>query len=249
MIRYVWKEKVYFNEDAASDFARLAKALYMKIVDYQATLLIHMHQNPPRRWVRDVFKAGDWESRIQKIKELDLECKQLTDDIDAVRAQRWREDEQQWQQGLLQQHRNEKEKTNLQMLYSNYEAGKNANPIRVSGTCEWFLRHPDFLSWRQSQCSSLLWLSADPGCGKSVLSKYLTDCKGEVLSLNPGISMICYFSSRMEMLIVWMEQRRYALCYIKSSCSSPGYMNTRKKTSSARVKGFSLTLMRYGRYS
>lgn len=193
MARYVWKEKVYLNEDAASDFTRLVKPLYTQIIDYQATLLVHMYRNPPRRWVKNVFKAGDWENRIKRIKELDFECEQLTGDIDIGRAQQWREDERQWQQGLLRQHRNEKEKENLRKLYSNYESGKNANPMRVAGTCEWFLGHPDFLAWRQSQCSGLLWLSGDPGCGKSVLSKHLVDCKGEVLSLNPGISTICYF--------------------------------------------------------
>jgi hypothetical protein len=45
----------------------------------------------------------------------------------------------------------------------------------VSGTCEWFLTHPKFLEWQESKTSSLLWLSADPGCGKSVLSKSLLD--------------------------------------------------------------------------
>jgi hypothetical protein len=45
----------------------------------------------------------------------------------------------------------------------------------VPGTCEWFLTHPKFLEWQESKTSSLLWLSADPGCGKSVLSKSLVD--------------------------------------------------------------------------
>ncbi|KAH8435052.1 uncharacterized protein LDX57_012681 [Aspergillus melleus] len=58
---------------------------------------------------------------------------------------------------------------------SNYELFKARNPDRVDGTCQWFLEHPTFVEWRDRKTSSLLWLSADPGCGKSVLSKSLVD--------------------------------------------------------------------------
>ncbi|KAL6818968.1 ankyrin repeat-containing domain protein [Trichoderma camerunense] len=58
---------------------------------------------------------------------------------------------------------------------SNYEMFKARNPDRVNGTCQWFLEHPTFIQWRDSTRSSLLWVSADPGCGKSVLAKSLVD--------------------------------------------------------------------------
>ncbi|KAK0718459.1 hypothetical protein B0T26DRAFT_331853 [Lasiosphaeria miniovina] len=35
--------------------------------------------------------------------------------------------------------------------------------------------HPLFRNWQQSNAASLLWVSADPGCGKSVLARYLAD--------------------------------------------------------------------------
>lgn len=35
--------------------------------------------------------------------------------------------------------------------------------------------HDDFHRWRDSVSSSMLWVSANPGCGKSVLAKYLVD--------------------------------------------------------------------------
>ncbi|OCK93014.1 uncharacterized protein K441DRAFT_613744 [Cenococcum geophilum 1.58] len=60
---------------------------------------------------------------------------------------------------------------------SNYESYKNINPKRVSGTCAWFLEHQKFQSWKASDGDNLLWLSADPGCGKSVLSRALIDEK------------------------------------------------------------------------
>ncbi|KAI0423611.1 hypothetical protein F5Y09DRAFT_348659 [Xylaria sp. FL1042] len=62
----------------------------------------------------------------------------------------------------------------LRPLYTSpYEDRKNRNPKRADGTCECFTAHRLFQNWRREP-SSLLWVSADPGCGKSVLAKYLT---------------------------------------------------------------------------
>jgi hypothetical protein len=72
---------------------------------------------------------------------------------------------------------------------SDYEKHKARNPDRVDGTCQWFLQHPKFRNWRDSKISGLLWVSADPGCGKSVLSKSLVD--NELLSTKSRTT--CYF--------------------------------------------------------
>ncbi|MCJ1251264.1 hypothetical protein MMC30_008495 [Trapelia coarctata] len=58
---------------------------------------------------------------------------------------------------------------------SDYESHKERNPDRVEGTCRWFLEHSHFQYWWKSKTSKLLWVSADPGCGKSVLAKSLVD--------------------------------------------------------------------------
>ncbi|KFY39182.1 hypothetical protein V495_06100 [Pseudogymnoascus sp. VKM F-4514 (FW-929)] len=56
-----------------------------------------------------------------------------------------------------------------------YQRYKDRNNYPVKGTCQWFLRHPNYTSWRDSKSSSILWVSADSGSGKSVLSKLLVD--------------------------------------------------------------------------
>ena len=70
-----------------------------------------------------------------------------------------------------------------------YRDRKDRNPERVDGTCEWFTNHLLFRTWQESRTSSLLWVSADPGCGKSVLAKYLVD---DVLP-STGTRTTCYF--------------------------------------------------------
>ncbi|KAJ9654757.1 hypothetical protein H2198_006275, partial [Neophaeococcomyces mojaviensis] len=72
---------------------------------------------------------------------------------------------------------------------STYELFKNVNPDRVDGTCQWVLSHPQYLQWYTKAHDDLLWISADPGCGKSVLAKSLVDNELR----NREEHTICYF--------------------------------------------------------
>ncbi|KAK6080193.1 hypothetical protein SCUP515_03618 [Seiridium cupressi] len=77
----------------------------------------------------------------------------------------------------------------LQRLFTSpYENRKNRNPKRANSTCEWFTAHRLFQNWRK-ETSALLWVSADPGCGKSVLARYLVD---DLFPSNPTRTT-CYF--------------------------------------------------------
>ena len=160
--------------------------LYTSILEYEANLLLHLHRTPVKDWASSVFNTGDWTKHAKRIQELESRCRDITNVIA-------RNEDRQWQSEMLQQPRREEENRNLRMLYSNYEAGKNVNPERIAGTCEWFLTHDKFLDWQQSQCSRLLWLSADPGCGKSVLAKHLVDGREKILTVNLEPTIICYF--------------------------------------------------------
>lgn len=69
-----------------------------------------------------------------------------------------------------------------------YEWYKDRIKERVKGTCKWFLNQADFEDWTRRD-SGLLIVTADPGCGKSVLAKYLIEHE-----LPTRLSAtICYF--------------------------------------------------------
>ena len=194
MTVYEWQEKTYLHhDDAKSSFKDSLIGLYTMMLSYQATLLVHLRQNSPTQWLDSVVKAGDWSSRLEDIRGQDAKCRFIANAISEYLREKWHIEETKWQQDLLQQPRLAEENNNLKKLYSNYEAGKNVNPARVPGTCRWFLDHPGFLTWRKSQSSRLLWLSADPGCGKSVLAKYLVDRRGEAMSIQNTEPTVCYF--------------------------------------------------------
>ncbi|KAH7085842.1 hypothetical protein BKA63DRAFT_27723 [Paraphoma chrysanthemicola] len=85
----------------------------------------------------------------------------------------------------------EKAKAFLRSLLSRscpYEDRKNVAETRIPGTCQWFINHERFKHWRDVGQSSLLWVSADPGSGKSVLARYLVD---EILQ--DSTKTLCYF--------------------------------------------------------
>ncbi|KAF6824090.1 ankyrin repeat protein [Colletotrichum plurivorum] len=70
-----------------------------------------------------------------------------------------------------------------------YESQRLSVEKPVKGTCQWFIRHKAFISWLEEASSTLLWVTANPGCGKTVLSGFLID----VLSKPPIDSTVCHF--------------------------------------------------------
>lgn len=82
-----------------------------------------------------------------------------------------------------------------------YEWYKNRVEERVDNTCLWFLQHENFQKWLQTESGPLL-VSADPGCGKSVLARYLVN------SYLPRSATICYFFFKDKV----QEKVRQALC-------------------------------------
>jgi hypothetical protein len=71
---------------------------------------------------------------------------------------------------------------------------KDFNDRCLEGTCKWFLTHDTFRSWRAKPTSSILWVSAGAGCGKSVLTRSLIDER--LLTNKVTTSSVCYFFFR-----------------------------------------------------
>ena len=74
-------------------------------------------------------------------------------------------------------------------LEAPYRDRKNRHPERIPGTCEWFVAHELFRGWHERKSSTMLRVSADPGCRKSVLVKYPVD---SILATAQSRT-ICYF--------------------------------------------------------
>ncbi|KAF5258984.1 hypothetical protein FOXYS1_10420, partial [Fusarium oxysporum] len=61
--------------------------------------------------------------------------------------------------------------------FEQIDSRKTTIKTAYSKTCRWFLKHPDYLSWldseKQSQHHGFLWIRGKPGAGKSIIMKFI----------------------------------------------------------------------------
>ncbi|OJI83882.1 hypothetical protein ASPTUDRAFT_190314 [Aspergillus tubingensis CBS 134.48] len=143
-----------------------------------STEVSRRHLNEVEQSTRHNFES------MQKL--LPLAQRHLEVDMEALNLQRQMHEEalsdkEQKCRQLFRLARNEED--------SSYELYKSRVDDRLEGTCEWFLEQPHFNQWLDND-RGLLIVSADPGCGKSVLAKHLID--NVLPQCNPSAT-ICYF--------------------------------------------------------
>ncbi|KAJ4863764.1 ankyrin repeats (3 copies) domain-containing protein [Trichoderma breve] len=204
----IWEETCLLSLNKSSYEQYLAK-LYSVIIEYQARVLCHLSRRQLSREWNDIINPEEWDKKIQEIRRLDEECRNTLHVVNADQIERdWREQliEMQESRGFLgkthntllesgaeiqENYEDQRERALLQTLSSDYEGHKDLIPRKMEGTFEWFFADERFRNWRNSNVSSLLFVSADPGWGKSVLSRSLIDERR--LSTNATTSIVCHF--------------------------------------------------------
>ncbi|KAI1390144.1 ankyrin repeat-containing domain protein [Hypoxylon trugodes] len=190
--------------------------LYMTLLKYEILSVVYCyHNHPVVRDMKTIIGFDDWEGRLQRIKLLEVDFRddltqyasgefvrhlhklshsndQLGEIISDIRQISEHQsillkttlENQQTEQAHHQSRLTGKFKTNL-----NYEERMKFNPDHIPGTCEWFRTHEMFKQW-QGKANGLLLVSADPGCGKSVLSRHLIE---NIPMSNDPTATVCYF--------------------------------------------------------
>lgn len=179
--------------------------LYSKILQYEAQVVCYFVRPKVFQYGRDIIKVDDWTVLLADIKKIDNECKDVYSVIGSNSLHKGLDDQkkqmeslyvdllgsldglQDTAEGILQDGKDknkvqegwrwEDEKSEcLQNFYtSEYETFKARIEDRVPNTCQWLLCNEKYRKWLETSTSDLLWVTADPGCGKSVLSKSLVD--------------------------------------------------------------------------
>ena len=209
---YKLKERLYLrvvDKPAHPDFVQAVVELYSNIFEYQARLVCHLSQSPLKRGIRGTLELDDWRGMMKRIKTSSDSCTQYCTLSDRTREKEFFDSESTHmlqsldiQKRILdmfetskasrqQDRRDDQEAELLETLASDYKSDKDSVSARVPGTCEWFFEDDRFLEWRDSKHSRLLWVSAGPGCGKSVLSRSLIDERRVCTSAMT--STVCYF--------------------------------------------------------
>lgn len=168
------------------------------------------------RYGREIFKTDDWAALTKQIQALEIRCTEIASDLGRERIesalqasdrtlQRGMQDVQQElkrtaneieKQTIMQStwRQTDEERNCVQLFrHSNpYENQKNRTAKRVLETGKWFLENQNFLNWRDNDGPDLLWLSAKPGSGKSVIARTLVD-EELVISSQQTNTAVCYF--------------------------------------------------------
>ena len=180
------------------------KRLYTLVLMFQAQTIRRLSQNTWIGTTRDAFLRDDWNEMLQGIKDQEIICQKLFDTVKHEVSIESRDKKQEQRvRSLLEKlddikdtisglHRGDEETKCFETLRtSDYRAAKDRNPQRLPGTCRWFLEHPKYQEWTaQPPISRLLWVSADPGCGKSVLARTLVD--------QYDLGSVCYYFFKNE---------------------------------------------------
>lgn len=179
----VVRQDMYFDNASVpphDNYIRATVELYSCIFEYQIRVFNYVSQKSGKRWIKSVVQADDWPAMREKVFSAEQKCKSLMHLTDTQEVRRRRAQDEK-KQALLQD----------LATASNYKTDKNFVSARTTGTCEWFFEDQTFQQWRECPESSLLWVTAGPGCGKSVLARALID-EGRV-SKNVVSSTVCYF--------------------------------------------------------
>lgn len=199
-------------------FEETIVSLYSKVLEYQARCVCILSQPKAFRVLKDIFRIENQDSLLVEIKDCDTECANYFGILDQALLLREYSKQQQHHDSLLlsvtqgfsllqataketlfrQQcsERNEQEQLCLHQLRGsvNYEKNKDRDQqgLRIPNTCRWVLDNSKFIDWRDGNSQGFLLITADAGCGKSVLVRSLIDEK----QLGPVDTVVCYYFFR-----------------------------------------------------
>ncbi|KAF3077113.1 hypothetical protein CFAM422_000594 [Trichoderma lentiforme] len=154
-------------------YAAMVAAMYAKDLIY----LIPPNRVQTEKKISDIlseYRDVAREHRDVAKEHLDV----VMEDIQTQEEERHRQEEESCHQ-LFRLTRSDRDAT--------YEWYKDRVEKRVENTCLWFLQHEHFQMWVKQDSGPLL-VSADPGCGKSVLARHLVDAV-----LPRPETTVCYF--------------------------------------------------------
>ncbi|KAK8172547.1 hypothetical protein BKA80DRAFT_299371 [Phyllosticta citrichinensis] len=174
--------------------------LYSGVLEYQLLSVSRLYRNRASNAVRDMTTWDDWGDKLSSIQKKEASVDEEADRIgwNQSREHLSKINEQlddYFHQLLDIERQNLEVSKKIQNATSNhlqlaltqverdcistfaqveYMKYKSTVPSQVPGTCEWFTNDPLFQEWLNKK-SRFLIISAGPGCGKSVLTKYLIE--------------------------------------------------------------------------
>ncbi|KAK0386653.1 hypothetical protein NLU13_6488 [Sarocladium strictum] len=220
--------------DEFETFDEQVLELFREIIEFQVRSVLRFHRSSLQTWARDAVQHDRWQDRRKRIESLEERMKKDLGPALEVASLQLQRSMCSTTAEMLAFHVSEEE-SQCRALFrldgASYESYKERVAKRARGTCQWFLRQDDYDKWL-NQTSGPLLVTANPGCGKSVLARGLIDTD---LPLEFPGHTVCYFFFKDQV----QDTLRQALCALLHQvfCAKPhliqhaltAYRNNREK--------------------
>ncbi|KAF4482523.1 Vegetative incompatibility protein HET-E-1 [Colletotrichum fructicola Nara gc5] len=215
LLREIWHKDSDFQAGREMLKARVT-SLYVAVLTYQMKCVCQCyHDHPVTASIKAILSRTNWKSEMEivKVREEGVQSdaclynQQVT--IEFLRSTKSDAHELPQISHLLNQLNRSIQDANLARILkekeenqryqseltgrfnvTSYEDQMKLNSLHVEGTCEWFRGHNHFRKWLDSGSDRILLVSANPGCGKSVLANYLIN---NVIPEEKPEATICYY--------------------------------------------------------
>lgn len=207
-------EQVYLKSASSEHYQALVVPLsnvYSYMLEYQFLAICHLSKNQLSRAWHNISESDNWSDRETSIVRSSDMCKAYISPLHDKEIRH--KVELQWQKvdriaDRMEEYRQKDKEERLQQTLKkaarDYKGGKEYNPEPVEGTCQWFYNDSNFTAWRDSAASGVFWVTAGPGCGKSVLARALlshghlertatTVNIGSTATVESSQTTLCYF--------------------------------------------------------
>ncbi|KAJ9302154.1 hypothetical protein DTO271G3_1020 [Paecilomyces variotii] len=195
------------SDGLRKSFEKSVQDLYESILEFQLLSILRLYRSSIRNFGGDVFQPQRWDELLSRVKEreriviqdsvqirdsslYDIQEKVLNLNIETAEREMTKNEWDCLQLFRLTHTTGSGVALEQKLTYEDF---KYRVEDRVGGTCQWFLDQEIFKHWLKED-SDILLVTADPGCGKSVLAKYLIDCElPQHMNWSRGQPVICYF--------------------------------------------------------
>ena len=168
------------------DFERFREAMKDRVVELYQSLLEYQIKCTIRRFytlrvvrvAKAIIGLEDWDGKLKTFQELDDkirgDMRSYSDEAMKYLTAKSNELQEDMVGQLRQMNRQRQQKMTGRFNSGCKSYMERLNRKPVEGTCGWFQKNEKFQKWIEND-SSLLIVTADAGCGKSVLSRYLVE--------------------------------------------------------------------------
>ena len=168
------------------DFERFREAMKDRVVELYQSLLEYQIKCTIRRFytlrvvraAKAIIGLEDWDGKFKTFQELDDkirgDMRSYSDEAMKFLTAKSNELQEDMVGQLRQMNRQRQQKMTGRFNSGCKSYMERLNRKPVEGTCGWFQKNEKFQKWIENDCSLLI-VTADAGCGKSVLSRYLVE--------------------------------------------------------------------------